>query len=267
MAAPSPSPMPLMPSLMQPPEIPPEIIEQREQHWKEMAKLREEHWEARRAERDKRYGDLRKRAEEAGMNFPESAPWGREPKWLSYGEMRKQMQGRGISLPEQPSWPDHMGVVDKEHQAARVAMQERIGEMRKMREKMVAMTPEEREAFREQRYQAMRERAASRGMEFSETPPWKRPAVAGPAPVPAEQSEADWGKYQEIIAGMSSEEREACMAMHRMHMQQRMQRAPQRMAPPQGYGRGYGYGQACGQGNCPGHGYGPRWGQWPGNSD
>ena len=249
------------PPPMEPRPMPPEFIEQLEQYRKEMPMLPEERWEARRTEFNKRYEDLRTRAADAGMNFPEATPWNREPEWLTYDEMRNQMQERGIELPEQPAWPGQMGVSDEERQAARDAMQEKIGKMRKMQEELAAMAAEVREAFREQRYRDMRERAASRGMELPATQPWKRPPAAGPTPArpesPAPQpAEADWSKYQAIIAGMSSEEREACMAMHRMHMQQRMQHAPRPMAPPEGYGPGYGHGH--------GRGYGPRWGQWQG---
>ncbi len=249
------------PPHMEPRPMPPGFIEQLEQHRKQMTMLPEERWEARRAELNKRYGDLRTRAADAGMNFPEAAPWNREPEWLTYDQMRNQMQERGIELPEQPAWPGQMGMSDEERQTAQDAMQEKIGKMRKMQEELAAMNAEVRAAFREQRYREMRERAASRGMERPELPPWKRPSAAGPAPAlaepPAQQpAEGDWSKYQAIIAGMSPEEREACMAMHRMHMQQRMQQAPRPMATPEGYDPGYGYGH--------GRGYGPRWGQWQG---
>lgn len=237
------------PALAAPPPAAPPPMEPRE-----MAKSPEEHWKAQRAQLNKRYEDLRARAAEAGMNFPAGAPWDREPEWLTYGEMRNQMQERGIELPVQPAWPGPMGMSNEERQAARDALQDKIGKIREMRKEMAAMTAEVREAFREQRYREMRERAASRGMELPEVAPWKQPPAAGSAAAlpepPAQQPvEADWGKYQEIIAGMTPEEREACMAMHRMRMQKRMQRPRRSMLPPEGYGPGYG------------HGYGRGWGQ------
>lgn len=281
----TPPPASRMPSPMEPPRMPPEVVEQLEQRRKDMAKAAEESWEARRAMLNKRYEDLRTRAADAGMNFPDAAPWDRDQEWLSYGEMRNQMRERGIQLPEQPAWPGRVGMSDEDRQAARGAMQERIDKMREMQRKMAAMSAEEREAFREQQYRETRERAASRGVELPETPPWKQQPAAGPAPGLPEPSarpaEAEWDEYRKIIDGMSPEERMACMAMHRMHMQQRMLRAHRPMVPPQGYGpygrgRGYGpdqgygpgygqgYGPSPGYGPGPGRGYGPGWDRWQG---
>lgn len=174
----------------------------------------EERWK----EREKRYEELKQRAEESGVMLPEHPPWhGREAMAEAHPEM-----------------------VDK-----------RMEHMRKMQ----AMTPEEREAYRLERYQEMLERAKEIGVEMPETPPWKTRRA---------QMEQEWAKHQEVIKGMSDEERAACQAMHRRHMRQG-QAGPGSMMPGRGMqtqppmyeGRGPGYGYGQGYGNGPGYGYGP----------
>jgi hypothetical protein len=87
----------------------------------------------------------------------------------------------------------------------------------------------------------MRERAAEIGMELPETPPWKDRQA---------RMDDEWAKQQEIIKGMTDEERAACHAMHSRHMREMgpgpMPRgpamyppAPNYDAPAPGYG-GYG---------------------------
>ena len=96
--------------------------------------------EERQKEREQRYEDLKKRAEEAGVMLPESPPWRERPPMMAN---RPDMQAR----------MEHM-------------------------EKMRSMTPEEREAYRLGRYQEMRERARDMGVEMPETPPWKERQTA-----------------------------------------------------------------------------------------
>lgn len=293
--------------------IPDKIAQRMAEHEKMLAMSPQERWEARREELNQRYDDLRKRAAEAGMELPAAAPWEQAPQWMSFEEMREQMQTQGIEMPEQPAWPRGMGpgrmlMSDEERQANRAAMmnmspEERAAfrdkhyqqmreraeaqgvslpetppwkqraesmpsreEMAAKRQKFLNMTPEERQALREQRYQAMRAKAAEQGVEMPETPPWEQQAPLEP----------DWTQYQKVVAGMSPEERQACMALHRMHMSQPMmqqarpmQNMPQQggFGPGQGYGAGPGFAPGRGFGNGPAQGYGPGYpgyGQQPG---
>ncbi len=157
----------------------------------------EERWK----EREKRYEELKTRAEEAGVMLPERPPWhDREVMTQPHPVMQKRME--------------HM-------------------------QKMQTMTPEEREAYRMERYQEMRERATEIGLEMPETPPWQQRKS---------QMEEEWLKHQEVINGMSDEERAACQAMHRRHMRQA---EPGPMMPGQGMQR------PMFEGRAPGYGYGP----------
>ena len=164
----------------------------------------EERWK----EREKRYEELKARAEESGVMLPERPPWhDREVMTQPHPEMQKRME--------------HM-------------------------QKMQSMTPEEREAYRMERYQEMRERASEIGMEMPETPPWQQRKS---------QMEEEWQKHQEVIKGMTDEERAACHAMHRKHMR------PGTMMPGQGMQRPLFEGRAPGYGYGPGP-YGPRGNFW-----
>ncbi|MGD8588454.1 MAG: hypothetical protein PVG22_06435 [Chromatiales bacterium] len=149
----------------------------------------EERWKA----REKRYEELKKRAEEAGVMLPESPPW----------------QDREAMMAPPPK------------------MQKRMEHMQKMQ----ALTPEERDAYRMERYQEMRERAAEIGMELPETPPWKQRQA---------MMEEEWAAQQEIIKGMTDEERAACHAMHRRHMRD-MGPSPMRRGGPGMYPPAPGY--------------------------
>lgn len=157
-----------------------------------------------------------------------------------YEELKKRAEEAGVMLPEHPPWHDREAMM-----MDRPEMQKRM-EHRKM---MQAMTPEQRDAYRMGHYQEMRERASEMGIELPETPPWKERQSA---------RDEEWAKHQEVIKGMSDEERAACHAMHRRHMREagpgRMMRG-MGMRPPMHEGpmSGYGYG--------PGP-YGPRGGFW-----
>jgi hypothetical protein len=191
-----------------------------------------EHWKA----REEQYQALKKRAEEAGVMLPESPPW--------RSEMGQMMS---------PS------------------MQERMAH----RKEMMSMSREERDAYRQQRYQEMRARADEMGIEMPETSPWQARQQA---------MEDAWAKHQEVIQGMSDEERAACHAMLRRYMGMTRGVGPDcgamghqgcgmrqgdstpRMMPgygsgydsgySQGYGPDYGYGSGYGSGYGPGYGYG-----------
>ncbi|MCG7932545.1 MAG: hypothetical protein N0C88_16925 [Candidatus Thiodiazotropha lotti] len=160
-----------------------------------------------------------------------------------YQELRNRAEEAGVMLPAHPPW--RMSQME----ANRPSMDER----RQHHEKMMNMSPEERDAYRQERYQKMREQAKQQGIEMSETPPWVARKKA---------MEEEWAKHQAVIEGMTDEERAACHAMHRRHMGHGMGR---------GHGMGPGHGKACGQGcqgpygnpgampapRYPGYGYGP----------
>ncbi|MES9941824.1 MAG: hypothetical protein ABW121_14880 [Candidatus Thiodiazotropha sp. 6PLUC7] len=162
-----------------------------------------------------------------------------------YQALRQRAEEAGVMLPAQPPWRS------SQRDSVRPCMDERM----EHHQKMMNMSSEERDAFRQQRYQEMREKAQQQGLEMPETPPWvaRRQAM-----------EDEWAKHQKVIEGMSEEERAACHAMHRRHMGR---------GAGHGMGQGHGMGHpgmGCGgPGNCqgpygnpggapaPGYGYGP----------
>ena len=76
-----------------------------------------------------------------------------------------------------------------------------------MREKIRNMTPEERAAMREAHWKKMRERAAERGMELPETPPWKEAEERYKA------AKEQFEKYRKIVDEMTAEQQEAARAL------------------------------------------------------
>ncbi|MCG7898163.1 MAG: hypothetical protein JAY85_06860 [Candidatus Thiodiazotropha weberae] len=162
-----------------------------------------------------------------------------------YQELRSRAEEAGVMLPAHPPW--HLSQMETNRPSA--------DERRQHHEKMMNMSPEERDAYRQERYQKMREQAQQQGVEMPETPPWvaRQKAMA-----------EEWAKHQAVIEGMTDEERAACHAMHKRHMG---------MGPGmgRGHGMGPGQGQACGHGcqgpygnpgamstpRYPGYGYGP----------
>lgn len=163
-----------------------------------------------------------------------------------YEALQKRALESGVLLPDHPTWMDKPEVAD-----LRPSMEERMERMKALRN----MKPEEREAYRLERYQEMRERAAEVGLDLPEKPPWKdRPAR------PELNQDDEWARQQAVIDGMTPEERAACHAMHRRHMRQMgpgrgMMHRPQMPEMP---GRGFGPGRMMG----PGAGYGPQGGFW-----
>jgi hypothetical protein len=166
-------------------------------------------------ERNARYEDLKARAKEAGVMLPEDPPW-KSAGMGMMSDMDSRMQ---------------------RHQA------------------MMAMTPEERMAAREEHYKEMQEQAKQRGLELPETPPWE-----------ARQSAMDeeWARQQAVIDGMSDEERAACHAMHRRHMgmmldnpQRPMMRGPGMGPGMMGPGMREPGAMQQGWGQRPAYGYGP----------
>ncbi|MBL3589601.1 MAG: hypothetical protein JMN24_07375 [gamma proteobacterium endosymbiont of Lamellibrachia anaximandri] len=163
-----------------------------------------------------------------------------------YEALQKRALESGVLLPDHPSWMGKPEVAD-----LRPSMEERMERMKALRN----MDPEERDAYRLERYQDMRERAAEVGLDLPVKPPWKdRPAR------PELNQDDEWARQQAVIDGMTPEERAACHAMHRRHMRQMgpgrgMMQPPQMPAMP---GRGFGPGRMMG----PGAGYGPQGNFW-----
>ncbi len=258
--APAAAPASVVPSMPEPPAPPPEITKMRAEADRMMNMTPEERWESRRKELNERYLELRARAVAAGMELPETPVWDRAadmtpPAMPERPTMPAAPEHPLGSMPE-PSMPRAWG---RGMGPGRMLMSDE--ERRANREALSTMTQEEREAFRAKHYQEMRARAAEKGMELPETPPWMQSRRDMP---PAMPELPDMEKIQAVVDGMSAEEREACMTMHQMHMRS-MQSPPRPMVPFQGgYGRGYGYGPGMGYGYGQGHqcpGYGCGWGQ------
>ncbi len=187
------------------------------------------------AERDQRYQELRARAATLGLTLPEMPPWG---------------SGRS-DMPEPPEMPSFGGMTNEQMDAIRK-------EREAMREQMRTMTPEERQAAREAHWNSMRERAAQRGVEMPETPPWVE------AQKRRQQMQEEFEKYRKTVDEMSEEQRKAAEAVFGQQPQM-----PQRPCMQGGGGPGFqpfggypggpmnGPGQMGGQGG-PGAGWGPR---------
>jgi hypothetical protein len=171
-------------------------------------KMEQRHAEAM-AERDKRYAELRQHAAEVGIELPETPPW------------------EQAGMPEMPAMPEGMpaGMMPRPAQ----------------------MTDEERQAMREKRWEAMRARAAERGMELPETPPWEA------AEQRRKEMQERFEQYRATIDAMSDEQKEAIKAIFGSA------RAPmERPVMPR-------YGMPCGQygADCP-QGYGSGMGPYRG---
>lgn len=132
----------------------------------------EKRWAEAMAEREQRWEQMRARAAEQGMELPETPPW-------AQGGAMPQM-------PAAPSMPEGMPM-----------MPQGFGQM----------TPEERRAMRDKRWEEMRARAAEQGMELPETPPWEA----------AEQRQKEmmerYDRYRGIIEAMTDEQKEAISAL------------------------------------------------------
>lgn len=184
--------------------------------------------EARRAERDvernRQYQDLRQRAAEVGLELPETPPW---------EEARASMP----EVPEMP--PSYGGPSAPEREALRQRFQA-------MREKMQNMSPEERKAMREAHWKEMRERAAERGVETPETPPWED------AEKRFKEAQERFEQYRKTIDEMSAEQLEAARAIFGGDGDAE-QTPPMRWMPPMRRQMPYGYGYGP-QGGYPGYG-------------
>ena len=261
------------------------------------------------AKRKQRYEELRKRAEAAGLTLPETPPW--EEAGFTPPEMPAMPEMP--SMPEMPAWPDQAGMggmsgmegrggpqgqdwqarreqawqamrdraaqrgVDMPEQApwSLLTPEEHRAHLEQMRQ---AATPEERAALRDQHWAEMRERAAAKGTNLPETPPWKE------AEQRREAMKARWENYRKLIDQMSAEEREAAEAIFgQMPQPPEMPAMPvmpemgRDMMPNLPYGGNFGapaprdyppvapgYGGPDFSGPGPGYGGGPGYGAGPG---
>jgi hypothetical protein len=172
-----------------------------------------------------------------------------------YQALRKRAEEAGVMLPERPPWYSEMG------QKMRPNLEERMAH----RNAMMSMSSDERDAYRQQRHEEMRARADEMGMEMPDLSPWSARQQA---------MDDEWAKHQQVIQGMSDEERAACRAMHRRHMgMMRGGRGGQGCGGMGHQGCGMyrddygprmmpGYGADPGQG-YQGYGYGPGYGPGP----
>ena len=147
------------------------------------------------AERNRRYGELRQRAAEVGLELPETPPW--EQAYAPMPDMRgcrmSGMQGmQGMSGMQGcrcgcRAWRyEDAGHGGYERHAGHGGNERHAG-----------LSAEEREAMRAAHYQAMRERAKAAGIDLPETPPAKL--------MTPEERRAHWEKMQSA----SAEERQA----------------------------------------------------------
>jgi hypothetical protein len=185
------------------------------------------------AKRNERYQELRERAAEVGLELPETPPW----------------ESAQAAMPEMPAMPGQGGPSAQDREAMRQRYQA-------MREKMKNMSPEERKAMREAHWTQMRERAAERGMDMPETPPWAE------AEKRYKEAQEQFEKYRKTVDEMTAEQIEAARAIFGggQAKQQPQNMPPMPPMPPQmPQGGSYGYGPQSGSG----YGYGPQ-GGYPG---
>jgi hypothetical protein len=204
----------------------------------------EERHEAMMEKRRQRYQELRERAAEVGLELPETPPWeasGMTPPAMPaapdrpamaraasaeerdamrearYEAMRARAAELGVELPEKPPWK-------------LMSPEERQAHWEAMRN----LTPEQRGAMREQHWAEMRERAAEKGIELPETPPWKLMQEK------REEMRAKWDAYRETVEQMTDEQREAAAAVFGRRPATEGRGAAPQMPMQPGYGPGAG---------------------------
>ncbi len=148
-----------------------------------------------------------------------------------YQELRDRAASLGLDLPAVPPW--------EEQRANKAEMMERQAKLRQM-------TAEQREAYRNEHYKQLRERAKAAGVELPETPPWQESgAFMPPRPSSAEEIErlqgqitklqqelrAEMEKMREKMRSMAPEDRQAIMEMYRPRLQQLWDQMAEARAP------------------------------------
>lgn len=236
------------------------------------AQARAEQWRAQtNADRERRYQELRERAAEVGLDLPETPPWAQEPPpampgWAGrgmpamprdtvrderYAALRERAAEEGIELPETPPW---RLTTDAERRAHHTFMRD--------------LTADQRRTLNRLRWEETRSRAAQRGHELPESPPWEA------AEQRREAMRQRWESYRETIEAMTEEQREAAAAIFgatpypfdsepRVPAFERGGPAFSPAWPEAGPRGGWGPGP---QGPYPGRAYPHPWpGAWPGN--
>ena len=173
----------------EPPAPPPSMTAARERMEKRHAEMMKE--------RGLRYDELRARAAEVGLELPETPPW-------EQAGMQPPEMPMPADMPAPPKMPEHMGMPTPPDMMAPAGSEGRAA----MRG---GKTQEEWDAMREQRYQAMRERAEQRGLDMPEMPPWML--------MSQEEREAHWEKMR----NMTPEQRQAERERHWQEMRERAQ--------------------------------------------
>jgi hypothetical protein len=163
---------------------------------------RQARWE----ERNKRYQDLKQRAEKMGVMLPEKPPW--------------ETAGSRAMPPRHTE----------------------MEAMRKHHQEMMSMSPEEREAARAARYQEMREQAKQRGVEMPETPPWQQRQEMMEAEWSKHKAAIEGMSDEERAACHAMHRRH--MGMNPGGGQPPMMRGPMGQGMGPAMGPGYGYGPA-----------------------
>jgi hypothetical protein len=90
-------------------------------------------------------------------------------------------------------------------------------------EKLRSMTPEQRRAYRNERYQELRRQAAAEGLDLPEAPPWAQQPPPGIRYMSDDERTEHWEKMSE----MTPEERAVYRAEHHQRMMERAQGAGQ----------------------------------------
>lgn len=153
-----------------------------------------------------------------------------------YEDLKRRAKEAGVMLPDDPPW-----------KSARQEMMPDLAERMQRHKEMMSMTPDEHMAIHDAHRNEMRAQAAEHGFERPERSSWE------------EAREEEWARHQAVIEGMSDEERAACRAMYRRHMDSMPER-PMMRGPAMGPGMmrpgGMEPGWAPGA-MGPGYGYGP----------
>jgi hypothetical protein len=241
------------------------------------------------AERNRRYGELRQRASEVGIELPETPPWEQAMPEMPKMPDMPQMP----AMPKMPDMAGMQGMTGEEREAMRAAhyqaMRERAKaagidlpetppaklmtpeERRAHWDSMRNQTPEERQAGRAETYKQLRERAKAQGIDLPETPPWEQAQQRRKA------MQEKWEAYRKQVDAMTEEQREAARAIFSggpgdqappMPMERPMPQMPMRQMPqmpmdmPNQGLRGFGPGP-CPMDDCDGMGM-PRRGMMPG---
>ncbi len=154
----------------------------------------------------------------------------------AHEEMRQQAAAAMPPMPPPPQMPEP-AAMQPAISSGGLSPEDRAQEIDRMRN----MTLEERAAYRNERYQELRQRAGQMGLDLPEQPPWaSRPHLGSELMSPEERA-----AHRETMRGMSPEERAAYREEHHNKMRERAAEAgielperpplwagPERRVPP-----------------------------------